>query len=79
VDGGGVDGGGVDGGGVDGGGDVECDGFGDGGAENLELGDGEAECFRDPEAELPGSGARPPAEDLLDAFEPGRFGPDRFE
>ena len=78
VDGGGVDGGGVDGGGVDGGGVVECDGFGDGGEENFELGDGEAECFRDPEPELPGCGARPAGE-VRDAFVPGRFAAGRFE
>ena len=61
-------------------GDGEFDGDGEcdlGGEENFELGDGEAECFRDPEPELPGCGARP-AGDLRDALVPGRFAPDRF-
>jgi hypothetical protein len=57
-------------------GDVECDG---GGEENLEVGDGDGECFREPGADVPGCGVTPPTADLLGAFEPGRFGPDRFE
>jgi hypothetical protein len=67
-----------DGGGDD---DAECDGFGedDGGEENLEVGDGEPECFRPAGPDFPGCGARPPAPDLRGAFEPGRFGPDPFE
>lgn len=75
-DGGGDDGGGDDGGGDDGGGDDECDGLGDG-AEKLEVGDGEVECFREPGADVPGCGASPPAEDLPCGFEPGCA--DRFE
>ena len=59
--------------------DEDFDGLGDAGDENLEVGDGDAECFREPGAEVPGWGATPPAADLLGAFEPGRFGPDRFE
>jgi hypothetical protein len=64
---------------VDGDDDVECDGFGDGGEENLEVGDGEAECFREREPDVPGRGARPPAADWRAPFDPGRCGPDRFE
>jgi hypothetical protein len=79
-DGGGDDGGGDDGGGDDGGGDDDddFDGFGDAGEENLEVGDGDAVCFREPGAVVPGCGATPPAE-LPGEFEPGRFDVDRFE
>ena len=72
-------GGGDVGGGDVGGGDVECGGGDDDGAEKLEVGDGDPECFRETGADVPGCGARPPPEDLRGAFEPGRFGPDPFE
>jgi hypothetical protein len=62
---------------VDGDGD-DLDGLGDAGEENLEVGDGDPECFREPGADVPGCGAAPLA-NLPGAFEPGRFPPECFE
>ena len=56
-------------------GDVECDGLGVAGGENFEVGEGDAECFLVPGADVPGRGAGPPPDPLRAALEPDPFDP----